>query len=160
MLVLGAGGAGRAIAVQCALDGATQVFVANRTAAKIDPIAREIAATKTAFRALALSTDDIARVINEVDLLINATSVGLREGESLGLNAKLFSPRLFVYDTVYRPTETELLRMAAAAGAKTANGLSMLLHQGAKAFETWTKHKAPLAVMRRALNTAVHGAKA
>jgi shikimate dehydrogenase len=160
VLVLGAGGAGRAIAVQCALDGAAKVFVANRTAAKIDPIAREIAATKTVFRALALNTDEISRVIDEVDLLINATSVGLREGESLGLNAKLFSPRLFVYDTVYRPAETELLRMAAAAGAKTANGLSMLLHQGAKAFEIWTKHKAPLAVMRRAVNAAVHGARA
>jgi shikimate dehydrogenase len=159
VLVLGAGGAGRAIAVQCALDGATQVFVANRTPSKIDPIAKEIATTKTAFRALALNTDDIARVINDVDLLINATSVGLCEGESLGLDAKLFSPRLFVYDTVYQPAETELLRMAAAGGAKTANGLSMLLHQGAKAFEIWTKHKAPMAVMRRALNTAVYGAK-
>jgi len=160
VLVLGAGGAGRTIAVQCALDGAAQVFVANRTMAKIDPIAREIAATKTAFRALALNADDIARVINEVDLLINATAVGLDEGESLGLEAKLFSPRLFVYDTVYRPAETELLRIATAAGAKTANGTSMLLHQGAKAFEIWTKHKAPMAVMRRAVNAAVHGVKA
>ena len=135
------------------------MFVANRTAAKIDPIAKEISATKTAFRALALGTDGIAQVIDGVDLLINATSVGLREGESLGLSAKLFSPRLFVYDTVYRPAETELLRMATAAGAKTANGRSMLLYQGAKAFEIWTKHKAPLAVMRRALNAAVYGAK-
>jgi shikimate dehydrogenase len=159
VLVLGAGGAGRAIAVQCALDGAAQVFVANRTAAKIDPIAKEIAATKTAFRALALNTGEIARVIDEVDLLINATSVGLHGGESLKLDAKLFSPRLFVYDAVYHPAETELLRTAAAAGAKTANGLRMLLHQGVRAFEIWTKRKAPLAVMRRALNTAVYGAK-
>ncbi len=159
VLVLGAGGAGRSIAVQCALDGASQVLVANRTPGKTDPIARQMAETKTVFRAVALTTDDIARVINEVDLLINATSVGLLEGESLGLDPKLFTPRLFVYDTVYRFTETELLRTAAAAGAKTANGLNMLLHQGARAFEIWTKHKAPLAVMRRALNAAVYGAR-
>ena len=159
VLVLGAGGAGRAIAVQCALEGAARVFVANRTAAKIDPIAKEISATKTAFCAAALTTDGIARVINDVDLLVNATSVGLLEGESLGLDAKLFSPRLFIYDTVYRPAKTELLRTAAVAGAKTANGLGMLLHQGARAFEIWTKRKAPLAVMRRAIKSTVYGAK-
>ncbi|MGD0017322.1 MAG: shikimate dehydrogenase [Verrucomicrobiia bacterium] len=159
VLVLGAGGAGRAIAVQCALDGAARVFVSNRTTAKIDPIAKEIATTKTAFSAVALTTDGIARVIHDVDLLVNATSVGLREGESLGLDAKLFLPRLFVYDAIYRPARTELLRTAAAAGAKTANGLGMLLHQGARAFEIWTKRKAPLAVMRRTINSTVYGVK-
>jgi len=101
-----------------------------------------------------------AKVIHEVDLVVNATSVGLQEGESLGLGADLFSPRLHVYDTIYRPAETELLRIAESAGAKVANGLSMLLHQGAKSFEIWTKRKAPLAVMRRALRAAVYGENA
>lgn len=160
VLVLGAGGAGRAIAVKCALDGATKVTVANRTLAKIEPIAREIHNTKSGFLGLELAADAIRKVIDEVDLVVNATSVGLKDGESLGLGAKLFSPRLLVYDTIYRPAETELLRVASSAGAKVANGLSMLLHQGARAFEIWTKRKAPLAVMRRALRTAVDGDKA
>jgi shikimate dehydrogenase len=159
VLVLGAGGAGRGIAVKCALDGAARVIVANRTPAKIEPIAREIRNTKSEFVSLALTVDEIRRVIPEVDLMVNATSVGLRDGESLGLGAELFSSRLRVYDTIYRPAETELLQVAEGAGAQVANGLGMLLHQGAKAFEIWTKRKAPLAVMRRALRTAVYGDK-
>jgi shikimate dehydrogenase len=159
VLVLGAGGAGRAIAVKCASDGAAKVMVANRTAARIAPIAREIAGTRSEFQSLALSADAIGKVIQEADLVVNATSVGLAEGDSLGLGPKLFAPRQHVYDTIYRPAETELLRAAEGAGAKVANGLSMLLHQGAKSFEIWTKRKAPLAVMRRALRTAIYGDK-
>jgi shikimate dehydrogenase len=159
VLVLGAGGAGHGIAVKCALDGASRVIVANRTPARIEPVAREVRATKTEFLALKLAEENIRRVIHEVDLVVNATSVGLEEGDSLGLGADLFSPRLHVYDTIYRPAETELLRVAESAGAKVANGLSMLLHQGAKAFEIWTKRKAPLAVMRRALRAAIYGEK-
>jgi shikimate dehydrogenase len=160
VLVLGAGGAGRGIAVKCALDGAAKVIVANRTLARIEPIAREIRGTKSEFLALTLTAEEIRKVIHEVDLVVNATSVGLEEHDSLGLGADLFSPRLHVYDTIYRPAETELLRIAESAGAKVANGLSMLLHQGAKSFEIWTKRKAPLAVMRRALRAAVYGEKA
>jgi shikimate dehydrogenase len=93
-----------------------------------------------------------------MDLLVNATSIGLREGESLGLDPSLFSSRLYVYDTIYRPAETELLRAAREAGAKVANGLSMLVHQGARAFEIWTKDKkAPLAKMREAARASVYG---
>jgi shikimate dehydrogenase len=157
VLVLGAGGAGRAIAIQCGWDGAAKVFVANRTASKTDLIAKEFSGTKTAFKALELTSTQIVGVIADVDLLVNATSVGLAEGESLGLDASIFSSRLFVYDTIYWPPETSLLKTAAEAGAKVANGLSMLLHQGAKSFELWTKRKAPVAVMRRALQSVVYG---
>jgi shikimate dehydrogenase len=159
ILVLGAGGAGRAIAVKCALEGATKIIVANRTLANIEPIAQEIRTTKAEFLPLPLETHEIEKVIHDIDLVVNATSVGLKEGESLGLEAGLFSPRLHVYDVIYRPAETELLRVAAGAGARVANGVSMLLHQGAKAFEIWTKRKAPLAVMRRALRAAIDGEK-
>jgi shikimate dehydrogenase len=64
-----------------------------------------------------------------------------------------------VYDTIYRPAETELLRVASEAGASVANGLSMLLHQGVKAFELWTGQTAPVAVMRRALRAVAGGTK-
>jgi shikimate dehydrogenase len=168
VLVLGAGGAGRAIAIQCALDGAAKVFVANRTPSKIEPIARDVSATKTSFQALELKSAEVARNIGDVDLLVNATTVGLApkteaapaEAESLGLDSSLFSSRLFVYDAIYQPAETALLRVAAEAGAKVANGLGMLLHQGARSFELWTKRKAPVAVMRRALHAAVYGENA
>lgn len=157
VLILGAGGAGRSIAVKCALEAAAKVIVANRTLARIEPIAREIRATKSEFLPIALTADEVDKVIHDVDLVVNATSVGLKEGDSLGLPAALFSPQLHVYDLIYRPAETEFLHVAASAGAKVANGVSMLLHQGAKAFEIWTKRKAPLAVMRRALRAAIDG---
>ena len=157
VLVLGAGGAGRAIAIKCALEGASKVIVANRTLNRIEPIARELATTKTEVQTLALTAKEIARVIGDVDLVVNATSVGLHEGESLGLNPGMFSSKLTVSDMIYRPAETELMKLAGEAGAKVSNGLSMLLHQGAKSFEIWTKRKAPLAVMRRALRAAVYG---
>jgi shikimate dehydrogenase len=159
VLVLGAGGAGRAIAVKAALDGALRVYVANRTASKIEPIIAEIAKTKSECRPVNLSADALVAVMPDVDLVINATAVGLKEGETLGLPASLFTPQLFVYDTIYRPAETELLKTAGEAGARTANGLSMLLHQGIKSFEIWTGNKAPLAVMRRALRAAVYPEK-
>ena len=159
VLVLGAGGAGRAIAIQCAIEGAAKVTVANRTPAKIAPIATEIAGTATAFQAISLDAASIQPLVGAVDLVVNATSVGLQAGDSLGLPTALFTPGMAVYDTIYRPAETLLLQQAAEAGAKVSNGLSMLLHQGAKAFELWTGRKAPLTVMRRALRTAVYGAQ-
>jgi shikimate dehydrogenase len=147
VLILGAGGAGRAIAAQCALEEAATVTVANRTPGKMPDT-------------IALNAESIGRVIGDMDLIVNATSVGLKQGDSLGLPASLFQPRHAVYDTVYRPAETELIRRAAESGAKVANGLSMLLHQGAKSLELWTKRKAPLTVMRRALRAAVYGERA
>ena len=147
VLILGAGGAGRAIATECRLDGAAKVIVANRTTAKI----------QSDVQAIGLTTIDLQRVIGEVDLLVNATAVGLQPGEALPVTREMFTPQLAVYDTIYRPAETELMRLATDAGSKVANGLSMLLHQGAKSFEIWTKRKAPLVVMRRALRATVYG---
>ena len=142
ILILGAGGAGRAIAIQCAHEGAAKVIVANRTPGRLPDT---------------IGLDAVGPVIGQVDLLVNATSVGLKPGEALPITREMFRPELAVYDTIYRPAETELIRQASDAGAKFANGLSMLLHQGAKSFEIWTKRKAPLAVMRRALRAAVYG---
>jgi shikimate dehydrogenase len=159
VLVLGAGGAGRAIAVQCALAGAKKLWVANRTPARVEPLARALAGTGAAFEALPLDPAAIERIAPELDLLINATSVGLRPGESLGLPDRVFSPRLAVCDTIYRPAETGLLRQARRAGARAANGLSMLLHQGVRAFEIWTGRTPPLEVMRAALQQAAGGAE-
>ncbi len=159
ILVLGAGGAGRAIAVKAALDGAARIYIANRSAGRTESIMKEVQAAGSECVSLDLTADGLKPIGKELDLLINATSVGLKPGELLAVPRSLFSSGLFVYDTIYRPAETELLSTSAAAGARTANGLSMLLHQGAKAFEIWTGAKAPLTVMRRALRAAVYGEK-
>ena len=90
---------------------------------------------------------------NSVDLVLNATSVGLRPEDGLPWDERQFSlsNAAAVYDMIYRPIETSLLKKAKLAGCRTANGLSMLLHQGARALEIWTDQPAPLAVMRAAL---------
>ena len=157
VLVLGAGGAGRAIAVQCGINGAKKVRVANRTIDKIKPIARELASLKVAFDSLSIDPEHVCGALADTDVVINATSVGLQAGDSLGLKPSSFKKRHYVYDTIYRPAETELLRVALEAGASVANGLSMLLHQGVRAFELWTGQTAPVAVMRRAIRAAAGG---
>jgi shikimate dehydrogenase len=148
VVILGAGGAGRALAIQCVVEGAAKVIVANRTPGKTAGITCD---------SIALEPAVVAAALRDADLLVNATSVGLRAGDSLGLPVSAFHRKLCVYDTIYRPAETDLLRQAAVAGSRVCNGLSMLLHQGARAFEIWTGRKAPLPVMRRALRAAVYG---
>ena len=83
--------------------------------------------------------------------MVNATSLGLRHSDPPVLPPAILAPHLMVYDTIYGPERTALLSAAVDAGARGANGLSMLLHQGALSFETWFEREAPLAAMRAAL---------
>ena len=89
---------------------------------------------------------------------MNATPIGLKAGDPSPVDEKQFSLRQTraVYDMIYKPAETKLLALAKAAGCKTSNGLGMLLHQGAAAFEIWTGQTAPVDVMRRALEAEVY----
>lgn len=142
-LVVGAGGAGRAIAV--ALDDAgVQVSIANRTVAKATELADSLDG------GTGYSLDALPELVPESDLLVNATTVGLQADET-PVPAALLGPHLTVMDAVYRPVETRLLREAAAAGARTIDGSWMLLYQGVEAFERWTGRDAPVEAMGRAL---------
>jgi shikimate dehydrogenase len=153
VLLLGTGGAGRTAALKLAAENIAELFLVNRTSSKAEEIAGEI---KTRFPSVRVSTGHPAAA---VDLLLNATSLGLKPGDASPLDEKLFSLKQTraVYDMIYRPAETRLLAAAKAAGCQTANGLGMLLHQGAKAFEIWTGQPAPLDVMRRALEQNIYG---
>ena len=92
-----------------------------------------------------------------MNLVLNATSLGLQSADSSPLDAARFDLRRAgaVYDMIYRPAETPLLRTAREAGLPTANGLGMLLHQGARALEIWSEQPAPLEIMRAALRQNV-----
>ena len=94
-----------------------------------------------------------------VDLVLNATSLGLRQGDPLPLPPERFALQKAgaVYDMIYQPVETPLLAAARRAGCRTANGLGMLLYQGARALEIWSGQPAPEAVMRRALHQKIYG---
>lgn len=147
VLLLGAGGAGRTAALKLALGGVAELFLVNRTLAKAEKIAAEI---RNRFPGTRVSTGYPA---GKMDLVLNATSLGLKPSDPSPLDEKEFNFKqaAAVYDMIYRPPKTRLLASAQKAGCKTANGLGMLLYQGAAAFEIWTGKAAPVAVMRRAL---------
>jgi shikimate dehydrogenase len=159
-VLLGAGGAALAVAVALLGAGVRRLTVANRTAqrarATVDALCRHFPAERLA--AVALDEDALRRPLAESSLLVNSTSVGMAHGpapEALPLAPALLGPHLLVYDLVYNPSRTPLLRVAAGAGARTQEGLPMLIYQGALAFERWTGRPAPVAIMlehgRRAL---------
>ena len=149
-LVLGAGGAARAVMVALALGGARAVTIANRSV----PTARHLAGRlRRLFSSLdwsiVTSTSGLppSRLFRGV---IQATPVGMRVNDPSPLPVEWLNPSLAVYDLVY-PGPTALLRAAEEVGARHAGGLGMLVHQGALAFSIWTGRRAPIDVMRRAL---------
>jgi shikimate dehydrogenase len=151
ILLLGAGGAGRTAALKLASEHVAELFLVNRTEEKAEEIAGEII---EGFPSVKVA---VGFPKAEVDLVINATSLGLKADDDSPLDEKQFSLKRTraVYDMIYGPAETKLLAAAKKSGCKTADGLGMLLHQGAKAFEIWTGQPAPLDVMRKALESAV-----
>lgn len=150
--LFGAGGAARAAAVQLALDGAAQLAIFNRTAAKARMLAETIAAeTGCAARAYALDDVEALRAaVTEADLVINGTKLGMApHPETCVLpDARWLARRPVVADFIYNPLQTRLLAMAAKAGCPTLDGLAMLLWQGAQAFALWTGRPMPVAAVR------------
>ncbi len=139
VLILGAGGAARAIAFQLALNGA-KLYIANRTYNKAENLCREVS-EKTSSKAIPLKLDreEIRRIIREeVDIVIQATSVGMypNVNETL-LYKEDFKRDLIVMDIVYNPLETRFLKEAKKAGAKTVDGLGMLIYQGIESLKIW-----------------------
>jgi len=153
VLLLGAGGAGRTAALKLASENVAELFLANRTTSKAEEIAAEIKKQSPAVKV------SVGFPKSSVDLILNATSLGLKADDASPLDENQFSlnQTRAVYDMIYRPVETRLLAAAKTAGCRMANGLGMLLHQGAKAFEIWTGRPAPLDVMRRALEQNIYG---
>jgi shikimate dehydrogenase len=159
ILVLGAGGgAGRAIAVQCAMENCERLVLANRTFEKAEELARELAPLfKTSRLAgpvekiAAVVWDQIRAELANIDLVINATPIGMKRTDASPLPSAWLAPHLLVYDTIYTAPRTKLMLAADEAGARSANGLSMLLHQGALSFEIWFNRPAPIEAMRAAL---------
>jgi shikimate dehydrogenase len=154
VLLLGAGGAGRVAALKLASEGVGTLYLYNRTVAKAEALAAEIRQRFPQREVI------VGYPKAQVDLLLNATSIGLQPDDGLPFDEKKFSLRQAraVYDMNYRPAETGLLKTARAAGCRAANGLGMLLYQGARALELWSGKPAPVAVMRRALEKSIYGA--
>ena len=144
VLVLGAGGAARAVVYILAKNGAT-VTIANRTAEKAASLAAYMREHGDVF---GTGLDELGEKVGIADVIVNTTSVGMGDGETL-VKADMLTPKQTVFDLVYKPLDTPLLQEAKKAGARTIDGITMLARQGAKSFEIWTGEKAPVEIMER-----------
>jgi len=150
--ILGAGGASRAISFVLAERGANLIIL-NRTWDKAIELAERVSRSfGNKIEALPLDKENIAKALGRVDILVNCTSVGMHPHVSETLvTANQLKSDMIVFDTVYNPIKTQLLKEAEKAGATTISGVEMLVWQGVLAFEMWTRHKAPVEVMREAV---------
>lgn len=166
VMIIGAGGgAGRAAAVQCAMDHCERLVLVNRTLEKASELASELKGLfhdpdrleGPADRLVAIPWEERAmeRELGQVDLILNATSLGMKRTDAEVLPQRLIQPHHLVYDMVYSPPRTRLMADAEEGGAKAANGLGMLLWQGALAFEFWFNRPAPVEAMRLGLAEAL-----
>jgi len=152
--ILGAGGAGRAVAYVLADSGAKEIAIFDIDKSKSKNVTDMI---KGLFPNSGISSvDNIAQLdLKGKDLLVNATPIGLKESDSCLVSAGMLHKSLFVYDLIYNPPETKLLKIAKEQGATVSNGLGMLLYQGMLSFQIWTGQEAPREVMERALLQAL-----
>jgi shikimate dehydrogenase len=155
ILVLGAGGAARAITIELALAGAGRITVWNRSAERGKALCRDLKA-RTPANAHFVPWRGTCAVGSDVDILVNATSIGLYPDTEAMPDVDFKNARrdLLVCDVVPNPPETRMIKTARALGFKTLTGLPMLVYQGAIGFEMWTGRKAPEDAMRAALEAA------
>ncbi|MGH7801192.1 MAG: shikimate dehydrogenase [Thermodesulfobacteriota bacterium] len=152
--LIGAGGAARAVLTSLCMNEAYQVYVINRTLDKAKRLASEF---KKGFKDIfvqAVSLDDkdeIKNILGKTNLLVNATSAGMKGVDSVEITLEHLQKEAVIYDLVYDPRETNLIKTAKELGHKASGGLSMLLYQGVESFEIWTGKDAPAGVMKKAL---------
>ena len=158
VFVLGCGGAGRAIALQAAVKGAKTLVLADIDADRVRRLKDEIIGLTPKVEVVeALCDCEKAELCRACDLVVQASPVGMKEGDPSLLSAEAFREGQRAFDLIYMYPETAFLSTAREAGAGITNGLGMLLHQGARAFEIWTGIEPNIPAMRQALEEAVYG---
>ena len=160
VLIIGAGGSAKAVALALARRGVAAITIANRTLRRAQGLAELVRKHGPRVEAIPLvpPEDALAQAAATCDLLVNCTTIGMKHGpdeESSPIPAQLILSGALVYDLVYNPPETPLLREAARSGAATLGGLPMLVYQGAASFEFWTGKPAPVEVMLKAAKAAL-----
>jgi shikimate dehydrogenase len=155
-VVLGAGGSARAIVVALALAGLKSITIANRTVSRAVSLAADLSErTGTSIDGIGLDDARLPGTIATGALIVNTTSVSMDVSHPLLIRPEWLDPQSIVYDIVYTPPETRLLKAAAERGCPTIGGLGMLVHQGAIAFKKWTQISPPVETMRGALQQAL-----
>ncbi|MDW5299704.1 MAG: shikimate dehydrogenase [Sedimentibacter sp.] len=153
VFVLGSGGASRAVSMTLALDKADKIYICNRTYEKALALSNDInEKVGECSVAVPFFHEDMKTAIDDSDILINTTNVGMFPNIDFSpIDKDLLNEKLTVCDVVYNPKKTKLLQEAEEIGCETVFGLSMLLYQGAEAFEIWTEKKAPVDLMLKIL---------
>lgn len=148
VLLVGAGGAGRAIATILSLSGAKTIYITDKDEQRAKKLSKFVKNSK--FERF----DDFKKIMKSIDILINATPVGMHDNDPSPVPFEYMNKNIFIYDVIYN-RKTKLLEYAKKIKASHSNGLGMLLNQGALAFELWTDKKAPVKIMKNALLKAM-----
>jgi len=159
VVLIGAGGSARAVALAAAQEQPEELVIVNRTPQRAVELAELVGAAGRleAVRAIAMDSPEVARVVSSADVVIDATPIGMYPHTNVApvISPGWLRPCQLVCDLTYNPRDTVLLQAAREAGARTLDGTGMLVHQGAIAFEQWTGQQAPVEVMRLALLEAL-----
>lgn len=156
IIILGAGGTARAIAIQMALEEAKSITIANRTVEKGKSLADYINSRvrgqgSGVIKAISLNDSSLIEYFRGADIIINTTSVGMKDSDTPLFPYNYISDRHLVCDIVYKPIETKLLKEASVKGARILNGFGMLIYQGSLSFKIWTGHEMPVEIVRKVL---------
>jgi shikimate dehydrogenase len=155
VILLGAGGAARGAAVECLQRRCRSLWIANRTAANLDVLLKALQPVATGISVLGFDPQDPPTELPTNAIVINATSAGLHDDDAPPADLLRFQRPAGVYDMIYNPPKTKLLAQAETLGIPNANGLSMLIHQGARALSHWTDLPTPVEAMRVAAKAAM-----
>jgi shikimate dehydrogenase len=160
MLIGAGGGTGHAIAWQCVLENCERLVLVSRTLEKANVLAERlrpffmeprVLGPAARIGAVAWEESIMRMQLTDIDLIVNSTPLGMNPSDPAPLPGRLIAPHHMVFDCVYGPSKTALLRAAEQAGARSANGISMLLHQGALSFSIWFDRQPPIEAMRKAV---------
>lgn len=155
VMLLGSGGAARAAAVQCILDGCKKLYVGNRSVERLKQLMEVLQAMPGGDCVEAFALANPPTDLPEQGVLVNATSLGLKETDPAPFDVQILPKTWAVYDMIYNPAATRLLLDAKSHGLRAANGLSMLVHQGVRSLEIWSHTDADAQTMMRAATHAL-----
>lgn len=157
VMIVGCGGAGRAVAIACAADGAARLLLANRTVERARKVAQDVLRVAPGIEITVLEENDWTRAARGADIIAQCSSLGMRPRDHSPLPASAFRPGQAAYDLVYVVPRTPFMGNAESAGAACANGLGMLLHQGAASLSLWMGREPDVEIMRRTLAGILYG---
>ena len=159
VVIIGAGGAGRAIAMGCVIHGAARVALVDIDRGTIDNLKKDLESVEQPTRIIGYlpGDKDVREEIENADLVANATPVGIQPGDKPPIPLDNLHNEAVVFDAIYAVRETSTMRAAREAGCtRLINGMGMLVHQGAKSFEIWTERTPDISLMRSVVESHVY----